>query len=91
MLADGVARADRQPGQFALVRAVLGRAAEVGEGVDDAGLADLGFALDHDMRQKPHPVAEGDMRADQAIGADFDVRAEPGAVLNDRGRVQPCS
>ena len=44
VFADGVAGADLQPGPFALVPHVLGRAAEVGEGMHHAGFAELGRA-----------------------------------------------
>ncbi len=85
MLADHIARPQHQPGRLALVPQMLGRAAKHGEGMHDGVFADLGDALDHHVRQQAHPVAQGRVRADNAIGADVHILAQTSTLVDQGG------
>ena len=40
-----------------------------------------------DMADKPHPLGQGHMRANGAVGTDIDISSQPRTVLDDGGRV----
>src|SRR6185369_4776214 len=66
--ADGAARTDLQPGQFALVAQRLRRGAERGERIDCASVPDRGLRSDVNMRDQIAVGADDDVPANDAIG-----------------------
>ncbi len=87
ILAHQHAITDDQLRRFTLVRQMLRRTAQAGKRVDDAISADLGHAIDNDMRFQYSPVLERYLWPDNAIGPDLDPFAELRAFGNNRGRV----
>ena len=83
--ADGAARTDLEPGQFALVAQRLRRRAERDERIDRAAGSDRGLRGDVNMRDQIAVGADNDVPADDAIGADCCPLADHSAILNPRG------
>src|SRR6267142_1833527 len=78
--ADGAARADLEPGQFAAIAQALRRRAERDERIDDAAVADRGLRGDVHMRDQLAVGADNDVGPDDAIGADRGPLADHSAI-----------
>ena len=85
-LADHAVAADLERRGLALVFQVLRLVADRGEREDARPGADGRAAGDDHMAQQLDAVAERDLAADHAEGADAHALAEPGAILDDGGR-----
>src|SRR5262245_10781397 len=76
---------DHQPGRTAAILDRLRRRAERCERIDHGARADRGVTGNMNMRHQPAAVADRDMRADDAIGADRHVMPDRRASLNAGG------
>src|SRR5690606_27243141 len=85
VFADHIIVANLQTRRLTTIREILRRAAERGEGKHDVVLAKRGVAFDEHMRHKTRAVAELYVRTDDATGADLNLVAELGALIDHRG------
>lgn len=90
VFAEGVVVSDDEPGGFSAVFEVLGAEADDGEGVEDVAFAEGGGAFQYDMAVEDASRAEGDVRADDAEGADLDVVCQFCGGMDDCRRMYVC-
>lgn len=88
VFADDVALPDDEPRLFALVFQILWRLTDGSEGIDDCAAADFAGAFDDNVPGDFDTIVQGNVIADERIGADFDVRAELRLGADDGGWVQ---
>src|SRR5215475_428543 len=77
IFADDVAPPDHQARLFTFEFQVLRRLAERSEWINSRALADLARTFNDDVSGDLHVFMNGHMIADDRIGADRDIRAEP--------------
>src|SRR5690606_34233927 len=90
ILPEHVAVTDFQPGGLAAILFVLRHAPDRAEPVKHIVGTDGGVAVDDAMRTHLGARPNGDMRANQAVGADFNVVSEHRAGRDDGCGVDAC-
>jgi len=87
VFAEDVVVADFEVGGIAEVFEILGLAADDGEGEKLVAAADLRMTFENDVGVQDAIVAEFDVVANDAIGADADILSQGGERRNNSSRV----
>ena len=89
VFADVAFGANCQAGRAAAIAERLRRRTKRRERMNDRARADAGVTGDVDMGNQPAVVADRNVGADRAIGADLRALPDDGAALNPRCRIDP--